>query len=78
MIHQGTADTTVTPTAGGEPTRDFWIKQNGCSQTTTTTFTGCTSYSTCAQPVAYCVGNWNHTITSTASANIWSFFSGLP
>jgi len=78
MIHQGTADTTVSPTTGGEPTRDFWIKQNGCAQTATSTFTGCQSYSTCAQPVVYCVGNWGHTITSTASANIWGFFSGLP
>ncbi len=77
MIHQGTADTTVTPTAGGEATRDFWIAQNGCNQTTTSSFTGCTSYSGCAQPVVYCVGNWNHTISSTATANIWSFFSGL-
>ena len=77
MIHQGTADTTVTPTAGGEATRDFWIGQNGCNQTTTSVFTGCTSYSGCAQPVDYCVGNWNHTISSTAAANIWSFFSGL-
>ena len=77
MIHQGTADTTVTPTAGGEATRDFWIGQNGCNQTTTSSFTGCTSYSGCAQPVVYCVGNWNHTISSTATANIWSFFNGL-
>jgi polyhydroxybutyrate depolymerase len=78
IIHQGTADTLVTPATGGEPTRDFWVKQNGCSQTTASAFTGCQSYSACAQPVAYCVGNWDHTITSTASANIWSFFSGLP
>ncbi len=78
MIHQGTADTTVSPTTGGEPTRDFWTKQNGCTQTSTSTFTGCQTFSACAQPVVYCVGNWNHTITSTASANIWGFFSGLP
>ena len=77
MIHQGTADTTVTPTAGGEPTRDFWIKQNGCNQTTTSAFTGCQSYGACAQPVVYCVGSWNHTIDSIAAGNIWSFFNGL-
>ena len=77
MIHQGTADTTVTPTAGGEPTRDFWLKQNGCNQTTTSGFTGCQSYGACAQPVIYCVGNWNHTIDSIAAGNIWSFFNGL-
>jgi polyhydroxybutyrate depolymerase len=77
MIHQGTADTTVTPTAGGEPTRDFWIKQNGCNQTTTSAFTGCQSYGACAEPVVYCVGNWTHTVDAIATANIWSFFSGL-
>jgi polyhydroxybutyrate depolymerase len=77
MIHQGTADTTVTPTAGGEPTRDFWIKQNGCNQTTTSAFTGCQSYGACAEPVDYCVGSWNHTVDSIATANIWSFFNGL-
>lgn len=78
IIHQGTGDTLVTPSKGGEPTRDFWAKQNGCNQTTTATFTGCQSFGACAQPVAYCVGNWDHTITSTAAANIWSFFNGLP
>jgi polyhydroxybutyrate depolymerase len=77
IIHQGTGDTLVTPSSGGEPTRDFWLGQNGCNQTTASAFTGCTSYSGCAQPVVYCVGNWDHTITSTATANIWSFFSGL-
>jgi len=78
MIHQGTADTTVTPTAGGEPTRDFWIKQDGCNQTTTSAFTGCQSYGACAEPVVYCVGNWTHTVDAIATANIWSFFNGLP
>jgi polyhydroxybutyrate depolymerase len=78
IVHQGTADTTVTPTAGGEPTRDFWTKQNGCNQTTSSAFTGCQSYGACAEPVIYCVGNWNHTVDTIATANIWSFFSGLP
>jgi polyhydroxybutyrate depolymerase len=78
IIHQGTADTTVSPTSGGEPTRDFWTQQNGCNTTTTSTLTGCTSYGACAEPVLYCVGNWNHTISSTATANIWTFFSTLP
>lgn len=78
IVHQGTGDTLVTPDQG-EATRDFWAKQNGCSQTTTASFTGCQSFSGCASgsPVTYCVGNWDHTITSTAAANIWSFFSGL-
>jgi poly(3-hydroxybutyrate) depolymerase len=78
IVHQGTADTLVTPDKG-EATRDFWLAQNGCNQMTTSSFTGCQSYGGCPDesPVAYCVGNWDHTITGTAAANIWSFFSGL-
>jgi poly(3-hydroxybutyrate) depolymerase len=78
IVHQGTADTLVTPDQG-EATRDFWSKQNGCNQMTTSAFTGCQSYGGCASgsPVVYCVGNWDHTITGTAAGNIWSFFSGL-
>ena len=77
MIHQGTADTTVTPASGGEPMRDSWIKQNGCSSTGTSIYTGCTSYGNCSEPVIYCVGNWNHTVDRIAKANIWSFFNSL-
>lgn len=77
MIHQGTADTLVTP-ASGESTRDGWVKQNACTQATTSVYTGCTSYTGCVQPVIYCVGNWGHTVDRIAKANIWSFFSGLP
>lgn len=76
MVHQGTADTLVTPDRG-EATRDFWAERNGCGQATTASFMGCQSYDGCEKPVIYCVGNWDHTITSTAAANIWSFFSGL-
>jgi poly(3-hydroxybutyrate) depolymerase len=76
MIHQGTADTNVPPKYG-EATRDFWANQNGCSKTTTASFTGCQSYSACAEPVIYCVGSWDHTIDPKATSNIWSFFSGF-
>ncbi len=77
MIHQGTADTSVKPVEG-EKTRDFWSTRNGCTKTTTASFTGCQSYTGCEQPVIYCLGSWNHTIDAKATANIWSFFSGLP
>jgi polyhydroxybutyrate depolymerase len=77
IIHQGTADTIATPAKGGEPTRDFWTKQNGCSATTTSIYTGCQSYGTCAEPVIYCVGNWTHTVDRIARANIWKFFDSL-
>jgi poly(3-hydroxybutyrate) depolymerase len=76
MIHQGTADTSVPPEQG-KKTRDFWVTQNGCTKTTTTSFTGCQSYSACAQPVIYCEGSWSHTIDPQAASNIWSFFSGF-
>lgn len=76
MIHQGAADTSVPP-AQGEKTRDFWATRNGCSNTTTSSFTGCKSYSGCAQPVVYCPGSWSHTIDPQAAGNIWSFFSGI-
>jgi poly(3-hydroxybutyrate) depolymerase len=78
MIIVGDNDTTTTP-AQAMATRDFWIKRNGCSATTTSSYTGCETYSGCAQgkPVVYCHGNWNHTISTTATANIWAFFREL-
>jgi poly(3-hydroxybutyrate) depolymerase len=78
MLHHGTADDIVTIDSG-EGSRDFWIEQNGCTEATTSSFSGCQSYGGCpdASPVIWCVGNFNHTITSTTSANIWSFFDGL-
>jgi len=77
IIHQGTADTTATPAKGGEPTRDFWTKQNGCNTTTTAIYTGCQSYGACSEPVLYCVGNWTHTVDRIARGNIWKFFDSL-
>ncbi len=78
IIHQGTTDDLVTPDAG-EATRDFWIDQNGCTQTSASSFNGCETYEGCTdgRPVVYCVGGWNHTIDGIATGNIWSFFSGL-
>jgi polyhydroxybutyrate depolymerase len=76
IIHQGTADTIAKPEAG-EGTRDFWTKQNGCNTTTSSIYTGCLNYGACAEPVIYCTGNWDHTVSGTARANIWKFFDGL-
>jgi poly(3-hydroxybutyrate) depolymerase len=76
MIHHGTADDIVA-FSNGEATRDYWTKQNSCSQTSKSSFTGCESYDGCAQPVIFCVGSWKHDITATATANIWSFFDGF-
>ena len=78
IIHQGTTDDILGPEAG-EATRDFWVNQNGCTQTTTPSFTGCETYGGCAdgRPVVYCVGSWGHWVDGVAADNIWSFFSGL-
>jgi len=40
---------------------------------------GCVTYEGCpdAKPVVYYHGNWNRTISSTATANIWEFFSSF-
>ncbi len=76
MIHHGTADTIV-ELSSGEATRDFWRMRNGCNTTTTSIYTGCSSYGACSEPVIYCVGNWDHTVSSTARANIWKFFDSL-
>ncbi len=79
IIHQGTADTIVGPEMG-EASRDFWAAQNGCAETTGSSFNGCETFDDCAEgrPVVYCVGDWDHTIDSVAVANIWAFFSSLP
>ena len=76
IIHQGNNDTIAKPEAG-QGTRDFWTMRNGCSATTTAIYTGCLSYGGCEQPVLYCTGNWDHTVSSTARANIWKFFDSL-
>jgi polyhydroxybutyrate depolymerase len=76
MIHHGTADPIV-EFSSGEATRDYWTKQNGCGQTSKSSYTGCQSYDTCAQPVIFCVGSWDHDITATVSGNVWSFFNGF-
>lgn len=76
IIHQGNNDTIAKPEAG-QGTRDFWTMRNGCSATTTSIYTGCLSYGACAQPVLYCTGNWDHTVNSTARANVWKFFDSL-
>jgi polyhydroxybutyrate depolymerase len=78
MVIVGDSDTTATPEQA-QATRDFWIKRNGCSQTTTSSYTGCVTYSGCAEgkPVVYCHGAWNHTTSSNAATDVWSFFNDL-
>jgi len=82
MIIQGTTDTTVTP-AMGEASLAFWTTANGCGATGTmvtgTGFTSCNARADCTStfPVYYCTGNWTHTITSTAAADVWAFFDSF-
>jgi poly(3-hydroxybutyrate) depolymerase len=80
LIIQGSTDTTVTPEMAAASLA-FWTTKNGCSATTTMPtsagFMSCTAHEDCtsALPVYECTGNWNHTITSTASADVWAFFN---
>ncbi len=73
MVHQGTRDSLVTEDRG-EETRDFWAMRNSCDQATSASYMGCESFEGCEQPVVYCLGDWDHTITATATSNILSFF----
>ena len=78
IIHHGTTDE-ILGIESGEATRDFWVDHNGCSQTSSSSYTGCETYDGCTagSPVVYCVGDWGHWVTDTAADNIWSFFSDL-
>jgi hypothetical protein len=78
MVQHGTADPIV-DISSGEGSRDTWIEQNGCSQSSMSSFNGCQSYEGCPEdkPVVWCTGNYDHYIPEDVTANIWSFFSGL-
>ena len=78
MVQHGTADDIV-DIANGEGSRDFWLNQNGCGQTSTTSLNNCAFYDGCPDetPVAWCTGNYEHYIPSEVAENAWSFFSSL-
>lgn len=78
MVQHGTADPIV-EIASGEASRDTWLAQNGCSQSSTPTFDGCEIYDGCPddKPVVWCTGNYDHYIPENVTSNIWEFFSGL-
>jgi hypothetical protein len=78
IIHHGTADDIVTIDSG-EASRDFWVAQNGGNSTPTASFNGGVAHNGCpeGQSVVYGTGNWTHTLSTTATANIGCFFSGL-
>ncbi len=78
MIHHGTADDIV-DISSGEESRDFWVEQNGCEQTSTSSYPACESYDGCpdTSPVVWCTGNFDHTITTATAQKIWMFFSDL-
>lgn len=78
MVQHGTADDIVDMTSG-EGSRDFWLTQNGCGQTSTSSLNNCAFYEGCPEqtPVAWCTGNYMHYIPDEAASNIWSFFSSL-
>lgn len=78
MVQHGTADEIV-EIPSGEDSRDFWLEQNGCGQSTTTSLNNCAFYDGCPEdkPVAWCTGNYDHYIPNEVASNIWSFFSSL-
>jgi polyhydroxybutyrate depolymerase len=78
MVQHGTADPIVDISSGVE-SRDFWLNQNGCSQSSSSSLNNCQFYDGCAEgkPVAWCTGNYDHYIPNEAASNIWSFFSSL-
>jgi polyhydroxybutyrate depolymerase len=78
MVQHGTADDIVDD-SNGEASRDFWLTQNGCGQTSTTSLNNCAFYEGCPDetPVAWCTGNYEHYIPSEVAENAWSFFSSL-
>lgn len=65
----------------GEDTRDFWIKQNGCtSATTTVTPAGCLSYKGCATdaPLTFCAeATGGHSFPPIVYDGIWGFISSF-
>ncbi len=78
MIQHGTEDPIV-ELSSGQQSRDTWVEQNGCSQSSSSSFTGCESYDGCpdGKPVVWCTGSYDHYIPEDVVANIWSFFSQL-
>ncbi len=79
MIHHGTADDIV-EFSSGEDSRDFWIGQNGCNQTSASSYDNCETFDGCpdGKPVVFCIGGWKHSIEGVETQNIWSFFNSLP
>jgi poly(3-hydroxybutyrate) depolymerase len=78
MVQHGTADDIVV-LSSGEASRDFWLNQNGCGSTSTSSLNNCAFYDGCPddKPVAWCTGSYDHYIPDEVASNIWSFFSSL-
>ncbi len=78
MVQHGTADDIV-ELSSGEGSRDFWLEQNGCASSTSSSLNNCQFYDDCAadKPVAWCTGNYDHYIPNEVASNIWSFFSSF-
>jgi len=78
MVQHGTADPVVELTSG-EGSRDFWLAQNECGASSSTSLNNCAFYAGCApgKPVAWCTGNYDHYIPNDVASNIWSFFSSF-
>jgi poly(3-hydroxybutyrate) depolymerase len=78
MVQHGTEDPIV-DISSGEGSRDFWVSQNGCGQSSMTSLNNCDFYEGCAEdsPVAWCTGSYDHYIPDEVASNVWSFFDSF-
>jgi len=84
MFTHGTSDGTVN-FSSGQASRDFWLKQDGC--TTTTTMLSnlpsgpakCVAYQGCKSGLAvdFCTHSGDHMVPSNTGTNVWAFFSSF-
>jgi polyhydroxybutyrate depolymerase len=76
-VAHGDMDTGV-PTSAGEASRDYWVKANHCSSTTTPVDPApCVAYQGCDPgfPVTWCKFPGGHALWAPSSKAVWDFFS---
>jgi poly(3-hydroxybutyrate) depolymerase len=78
LMVNGTQDTIATwPNA--QATLASWLSTNGCSMNQAPFDPSpCVAYTSCSSgdPVAFCSGDWGHTVPSFALQAVWNFFAG--
>ncbi|MBK7585612.1 MAG: hypothetical protein IPI67_36185 [Myxococcales bacterium] len=79
MITHGNQDPTVPP-ADGAKTRDYFLKQNGCSATSKpyAAEPACVTYDGCKLPVVWCAFDGGHTVPAFAGPAVKAFLLAAP